>query len=243
MDMNNEKTIIEVDSIEQVVDIIKLSISKTMRDAYETLLTVEPPKEEDFASFIEYKMAYQDFMVKMVEGIKDFKQDCFKGLLSSYNNFLTNKLEMNQIRNQEYLECIERMDGAKSDIKRTAMVGVGLTLLFPKYFPIIVVVNLSRIGIDAIVKSTSNYRIYKNQILTEQMNKIQLPFYELTNQLREDYHESNKELMEIKQRALEGKNIIGQLLPLVSLERLSLPNPDDFLLENKMEKEKLLIKK
>ena len=47
-------------------------------------------------------------------------------------------------------------------------------------------------------------------------------FYEYIDILRTDYHKSNKELDELKRRAMNGENIMPELFEIVSPERVGL---------------------
>ena len=69
-------------------------------------------------------------------------------------------------------------------------------------------------------------QISKNDAAFATLTQVQIPFYEFVSLLRDDYHKSNKELKELRERASRGENIIGPILEMVRPERLSLKRYD-----------------
>ena len=61
------------------------------------------------------------------------------------------------------------------------------------------------------------------ETISTMLKDIQNRLFELMDTLRTDYHQSNKELKELQERAKKGENVMPILLEMISPERVALP--------------------
>lgn len=205
------------------VDMLKSMVSSMYVEWTDDLLETELPKEEDFASKEEYEKACKEFMVDLVDQAKEYKGDIFKGVLESYNAFLTASHSFDTEAKQRCEHAIDQIAKATSDMKRTGIMVLVLSLIFPQAIPFLILFNGPRILIDARAKKRLELSLSQTNMQKSQMDSIQDPLFWFTDSLRTDYHASNKELDELRKRALNGENVISELMEIMSPERLSLP--------------------
>ena len=221
--METNGIMIQVTSGEQIVETMKLYVGEMLSGFYDCLLELDLPKLEDFQTKEEYEEACKKMMIELVEDVTDIKEEVFKNVLNTYNDFLTGKVEFEQASNKEKQALQSSIVRMNVDMKTTGIVTLTLTLLFPGAMPILLMINIPRIGMDLLIRNKNQAKINRIEFLKKEMKKIQDPFYELTDALRSDYHKSKKELEEIKQKAIEGNNVVQDLLPIIDPERISLP--------------------
>jgi len=240
-----EKKIIIVEGGNQMVEMLKTITSAEMTGMEQLLLQVELPQREEYETEEEYKEDYKQFMLDMIDTIKDAKKGIFCNVLDAYNEFLYSKNDMDNRINTQNRESIEMMETAGRDIRNTGIATVVLSILLPSAIPIILVFSVTRASLDFLQSVFNTKRMLRNEQIREEMKNIQIPFFEFTCDLRSDYHKSNHELDALKEKALNGENIMGELIQIVSPERVSLQRVEGLnLLEmDEEEKPKQLIKK
>ncbi len=230
--------IIEVNDPNQMVDILKLQASTILSDVTEQLKADILPNREDFETEEEYEIIKRMTMMQLVDDISAVKKEVFCGILDTYNNFIT---EMNTFMSEskkQNKESLVMREYASYDMKKAGIITLGVSVIFPIAAPFLIVINLPRIGMDALLKKYHNMRLERNEALYEVFKSIQDPFYEFTNTLRSDYHASNKELKELKDKAIEGEDVLPQLIQIIEPERVGLQSTN--LLEEQEEQKKLI---
>ena len=229
--MKKQIKVIQVDSSEAIVDSMKLCVAMAMSEWEQDLLTAELPKREDYQTETEYQEEIKAYMTDAVDQIKDLKRQVFCSVLESYNEFLTAKYDQDTNIKNENSKCIEYIGDSLSDMKRAGIITLVLTLILPSALPIIIVLNGTRIGLDALTSKIMGRKIESNNQIQEEIKKIQIPFYEFTDTLRTDYHQSNHELDELREKALKGENVLGKLMEIVNPERVQLPHVEQRVIE------------
>lgn len=234
---------------DNAVDMLKSIVSSLYMEWLDDLLELELPQEVDFDSKEEYDKACKELMLDLVAQAKEYKGDIFRGVLESYNNFLTNKHtfdSQSKVSEEEALKAIAR---ATADMKGTGFLVLFLTLLFPTALPYLILFNGPRIMLDAKERKNHEATLENTKIVREQIKSIQDPLYWFTDSLRTDYHKSNQELEELRVKAENGENVIPRLMELMSPERLSLSRENvlkelEFIIPDEIkEEEKQYIKK
>ena len=233
--MEKGKKVIEVSSVEELLGVVKARTAKYLKEQEEDFLMEEPPKEEDYEDQELFQLAQKLFMVSMVDEVKKVKKNAFTTILDVYNKFLSEKRNMEEACQREEIQADGKMYQSIQTIKNTGIVSFVLSFLFPQYAPIIIAVNLPRIGKAVIDKKIAKNRLERAIQGASVMGDAQNPLFDFTCDLREDYHKSNRELEELRKRAMMGENVIKELLPIISLERLNLQNVDLSILPNTQE--------
>lgn len=210
--MSKNIPVITISKSEFIVSTLKLLISSTLMDCCEALKKVEVPEDNQVET---YK--------QLVAEMKKVREGIFIDTLNSYNDFLTQKHQLESMINDQDKKNIQDILRYQSDFKNTSIVALVLSLLFPSYFPIIMGINIPRMGVDWIGSKRRMNKIVWNHIQMEEWNSIQNPFFDLTCDLREDYHKTKDEWKKLEEKATIGENIIPELISIMSPERLSLP--------------------
>ena len=246
---DNKMPIVQIIVGASPVDMLKSMVSSLYVEWLDDLLEVEMPQESDYASKEEYEKSCKEFMADLVDQAKEYKGDIFKGVLESYNEFLTHKHAFDAEAKDKNARAEQKIASATSDMKNTGIMVLFLSLLFPQAFPIITLINGPRILLDARERKQQIANLEQIRMTAEQIKRVQDPLYWFTDSLRTDYHKSNKELEELRERALNGENVIQNLMELMSPERIGLPKDNilkelEFIFpEEGMEPGKELIKK
>ena len=236
--MEKKIEVIELKDATHMVDQLKLFVSSALEECIEELLNVEIPDESEYDSEESLKEAQKDLMVQLVEEVKYIKKDIFTNILETYNLFVQEKNRFNYEATKQEEESIKTIISANSDMRRTGLVTITLSLIFPGAIPFLLIFNIPRLGSDILSKNIHLNNIVKNNILQKEFKRIQYPFFEFTDTLRTDYHKSMKELDKLEEEAKQGKNVAIELLEILNPERLSLPEaPPLHLLEQNRSKQ------
>ena len=226
---------------EEAIQIIKLYVASVLSEYCESLENYELPKIEDYNNDVEYQEQYKKEMLEIINEVESTKKSLFISVLNSYNQFLTKKNEIERlIKNQNDIS-IQIIDNATSDLKRTGIMAIALTVLFPGLAPFIIVINIPRIGMDYSLKKNHNIRIMRNSYLEQEFKRIQIPFFDFTDILREDYHKSMKEIQLAKQKLLNGEEVIADLLKMMNPERVHLEKIDPYTFIEEMSEKEILL--
>jgi hypothetical protein len=218
------------------VELEKATVSGILGLKQEELKQKPIPKREECSSDDEYKILLTEYMLDAVKFAEQTKKEVFVQDLEKYNSFLSRKFEsdrqLEELRKQHFSE-IDRNTRRKGQILLAEVI---TTLLLPEYFPIIIGVGL----VQMISSNTSiqfHLKELKNEEQAEEMiRNIQIELADLSFKLREDYHKSKQEFGLLRQRALQGENILEDALYMISPERLSLPRVDVKIEENTNDK-------
>ena len=175
------------------LEAIKLSNALELSFYKDEVLYLDIPNREDYESLEDFNKANTQFMVNKVDEIKNIKHTTFVSTLKAYN-----------------------------DIKRAGMIAFYLSLLFPAIIPITLLASVPRVGFDLLQKRNCKRELEKIDILKKKILLNQDIFYEYIDTLRTDYHKSNKELDELRRRAINGENIMPKLLEILNPKRIGL---------------------
>lgn len=235
---------ITITLIDNPVESIKLVTSIIMSQWTSAIIEEGFPKETEFSSKEEYELALKEYMLKLVEEVKESKHEIFTSILECYNQILSKKGEVAEVFKEQEIQSQLTIERANYDMKSAGIVTIGLGLLVPNFLPIAVAINVPRVLGDIFLKKFHLQRMQNNREVSKGISSIQEPLYWFTDQLRTDYHESNKKLEELKRRALKGENVIDELLEIMNPERLHLKkmNVPHELLVNEAELQNIIEK-
>ena len=240
--MNNEIEVINLDDPSQTVDLIKMFISRALEGCEEDFLNIEVKDELDFKTEEEYKEYFKNLQLQLIEDVEEIKLSIFQTVLYSYNKFVGEKnlFELDALNAQK--ESEEMIDFTSRDIKRATITSIGISLIFPSFIPAVFIINFPRLWADFQANEFHIGRMQAYADAQEKFKELQLPFFDLMDTIRTDYHKSKKELKELRRYAIEGENIIPYLFSQIGPERLSINRYDLETLEFDIEEPKELVK-
>lgn len=220
--MEQPVKVIELTCGNDATKMLKAMVSSLYVEWLDDLMEVDLPQDVDFDSKEEYEKACKEFMIDLVDQAKEYKEDIFRNVLASYNQFLSSKHDFETYAQKQDAESIEGIEKMTLDMKSVGMVSLFLTFILPQSLPYIILLNGPRIGLDVMSRKRFEKNLEQTRIAREQMKSIQDPMFWFTDQLRTDYHKSNQEFKELRERASNGENIIEKLTEMMSPERLAL---------------------
>ena len=201
---------------------IKLSNALELSFYKDEILYLDIPNREDYESLEDFNKANTQFMVNKVDEIKNIKHTTFVNTLKVYNDILNDVYKIKRCDSEEGRLFNEMIDHSNNDIKRAGMIAFYLSLLFPAIIPITLLANVPRVVFDLLQKRNCKRELEKIDILKKKILLNQDIFYEYIDTLRTDYHKSNKELDELRRRAINGENIMPKLLGILNPKRIGL---------------------
>ena len=204
------------------LEAIKLSNALELSFYKDEVLYQDIPNREDYESLEDFNKANIQFMVNKVDEIKNIKHTTFVSTLKAYNDILNDVYKIKRCDFEEGRLFNEMIDYSNNDIKRAGMIAFYLSLLFPAIIPITLLVSVPRVGFDLLQKRNCKRELEKIDILKKKILLNQDIFYEYIDTLRTDYHKSNKELDELRRRAINGENIMPKLLEILNPKRIGL---------------------
>ena len=207
----------------EIIEELKEMLSNEMEGWKEDLLAIPMPRRENFRTEEDYNKALQFVMISSINAVQKLKRSTFKDVLETYNSFLTEKQEWNLIINKTYPNGQEMI---KTLYRRNKTMGVLMlisTLLSPSLLPIILAFYVSYLLGGKYLAGKLNDNCQNLLAAKEEINRFQRVFYDVVFDLRNDYHRSNEELDQLRERALKGENIMQELIEIINPERISLP--------------------
>ena len=231
------KQVLEIDvtTPEELIETLISSVAFSMSEWEEGLLEVEVPTREECDSDEEYKEVMVYMMTELVDEVKDRKKRLFVSNLNSYNDFLSMKNQILPAKQERAKQAEVVIGQAYKNLKRTGIISLVVTLIVPGALPIVLIIAVPLVLRDVAMKLFSDKLIRDAERLEVSVNFVQDAFYDLVNRLRDDYHQSNKELDLLRERAEKGENVIPELLEIVRPERVNLTKEQGRLIQESEE--------
>ena len=221
----------------------KIQTSGMLSMKYDEILQKPQPKKEDYATEEEYQGAVKSFMLDTLEYVSLCKKASFVLILDRYNHFLGTIHNLEEMKKKAEKDHIQEIERLSKDQSRTFFASAIASLLFPAGFPLYLTYMFAKIGYNR-VKINKQITTFANEEALYRMTKeMQNELYDFVCTLRSDYHATNHELKELKERAEKGENIMPQLLEIISPERVGLERIDPRFLMNQEEEKKQEIPK
>ena len=218
----DENKIMIVETGEELLAILQASVASYMSEMQDHILTTELPKREDFATEAEYQEMKREYMQFLVYKTELVKRDIFQDILNSYNDFLTEKNSVEIVMKKQAQQEREFKVQSSYAIKRIGIESVAISLLLPYCIPIVLIINVPRIGLNLGLRKAFEYRTKHNNELSEKLKDIQIPLFDFTCDLRSDYHKSKKELKELEAKAEAGESVVAELYEILDPSRVNL---------------------
>ena len=224
LDFPKDKPIMnsEVKDGEELVETLKSSVTLAMTDWEQRFIGITFPTREDFETEEEYKETIVYMMTELVDSVRELKGDLFRQMNDNYNEFLAVQMKTNQDAKEDIKKAYIVMEKTRKDAKSSGIITIALTLLFPGYLPIIVLVQAPRFAYYLTMNLYSKHKVRNDEEIMENLRTIQIPYFDFICDMRSDYHKSNQELDELMKRAQQGEDVTNELLEMIKPERLSL---------------------
>lgn len=233
----NQVQVIEVNDPSQITEVLKIEISKVLSESSKELIE-SLPKREDYNTESEYDLIKRMAMIEIVDKTKELKHEIFKEILDNYNTLLGEIIKFKNISEIEN-KNLELMDEYLDQrAKRTLIISLGISLLFPSIIPIVILVDIPQIGSNRLLKKHCKTKLENNKTIKNTMEQVRSPLYELTDTLRTDYHRSNEELKELEHKAIIGEDISENIKEILNPERIGLKRIENPIKEKTLIKEK-----
>lgn len=211
----------ELEEPKEIIEIIKMQLSMILTNVYHELedyLLEFENIDDTFQLDIIKRMT----MLKLLEEVEEIKHDLFIETLETYNRLIG---EINLFKSrykQENNESKKMIEIVNSSMKRTTIISIGVSVLAPSLIPLVLVIDIPKLVLDSIVKKYHRDNIDINLLTRDLYDTVQRPLYDLVCNLRSDYHKSKVEFKELEEKAIDGENIIEDLMILSNPERVGL---------------------
>ncbi len=209
--MTSDLQIADKETLEDMINTLKYTLSIVMTDAY-CLLIMASMEERS----IEYNL-------QLINEIESLKKEVFELVLCSFNNFIKDKNLISARASKEISIRKDIIEQMEQNIKKTNIISVGSLLLLPMLSLFIIPLGALKIELDKFRKNESEEIMEITESIKNDYETAHIAFYQLTDSLRTDYLQSKRKLEELRQKALEGQEIIDDLIQLVNPESINLP--------------------
>lgn len=211
-------------------DYLKVTSNLILSYAYDAVSKYPEPNRDEYDTEEEYKKAYSDYLMYLVEYVKKIKFDIFSDVLDTYNETLTVERRIEDSVNS----LSNRLNGdiayCNKNIRHGIISTVICSLLFPNMMPVFLGLGGARFIIN-------RSRIKRCMTITQEQKAMFQQFHDDKEQiflfqdsLRTDYHSRKGELEELKRMVLEGK--VNKDNKEVFIERLKqLINPESYQMD------------
>ena len=207
--MNCEEAVLDLRDTETIIKNLKQNII--------ILLT-----EEHYGIMFDYESKTPEEQLQEIEYIKMIKDSIMQDVTNYYNNFLDKKFTWGKILKEEQDKRKLVGEATDFDMKKTGIITAASSIIVPPLAPLALAIGLPIIGLDSRLKKTSEQVSEISGMILEEYEKTAQRFYDFICDIREDFHKSNTELDELKNRALTGEDITGDLLRITNPERVGL---------------------
>ena len=222
-----EKVKVQVVLPEDYAKALRLDAAKFLTSKYDELLQKKIPVREDYATDEEFKKAQQNFMLESIEFVSVNKHAAFSLTLNQYNELLVLLNEYEDKKKGHDKTHIAEMENCYKRNRRTFIATIAATLIYPVGLPAYLVIGAARNGMN---NMQANYH-RRSMIAEDGICQVLVDFrnnmFDLTDIMRTDFHQSKRELEELRERAKKGENIMPILLEMISPEKLSLPRVEE----------------
>ena len=214
---------------------LRMDAAIFLTEKYDELLQKEIPKREDYASAEEWQEAKKRFMLESVDFVETNKKAAFVLTLDQYNEFLRFLNQYNEDKNKNNQRHTEEIEKCYKRNRRTLFATIAATLIYPAGFPAYLIIGATQNGWNSLEAERHRRAIIAEEGIYTVVKDFQNRMFDLTDIMRTDYHQSKKEIEDLKERAKKGENVMPILLQMISPEKLSLPRVEQQEIEKKKE--------
>ena len=216
-------SIIAIEEFGEVVDLIRQATIDSVEACRDIVLSFDKDLYSEYL-IKEYGDIEIGRNVMLLETIEVAKKTIFQNVLESYNNYLREGVDIKSSLKKIVSYNEANIKRANHDIVATTIVVTATVILLPGIAPIVIGISIPKYGLDILAKKGNLKQMAEIKQFIEEYDSIRPEFFELTDTLRTDYHRTNKKIKELKERALAGENVIEDVMSLLDLETIGLPN-------------------
>lgn len=221
---------------------LKVTSNIILSYAYDAVNKYPEPNREDYETEEEYKKAYNDYLMYLVDYVNKIKHNVFSDVLDTYNDTLSFESEMK--RNIEALN--NKLNGEMAycdkNIRQAIISTVICSLLFPiKMIPIFIGLGGARYLLNNSRKKRCMIVSQEQKAMLKQFTSDKEDIYQFQDSLRTDYHSKKEEFEKLRRMVLEGKvnkdnkqSFIDKLRELINPESYDFEKLDEDFYENRV---------
>ena len=185
---------------------LKVMSNIVLSYAYDAIEKYPEPNREDYDSLEEYKKAYSDYLMFLVEYVNKIKHSVFSDVLDTYNNTIIFEGEMK--RSIDALN--EKLNSDIAYCNRNIRHGLISTVICSLLFPVNMIPVFLGLGGARYLLNKSRIKrcmtiSQEQKAMLKQFNDDKEEIYKFQDSLRTDYHSKKSELEELKRMVLDGK--------------------------------------
>lgn len=212
-------------------DYLKATSNLILSYAYDSISKYPEPNREDYQTEEEYKKAYNDYLMFLVDYVSKIKHDIFSDVLDTYNETISvegrikdSVDKLNNRLNGDIAYCDRNM--------RHAIISTVIcSLICPAYMiPIFLGLGGVRFMLNRSRKKRCLTLSQQQKFNLQQFHEDKEAIYQFQDSLRTDYHSRKGELEELKRMVLEGKINSDNKQSFMSKLR-ELINPESYQME------------
>ncbi len=220
---------------------LKVTSNIILSYAYDAVDKYPEPKKEDYESEEEYKKAFNEYLLFLVDYVSKIKHTVFSDILDTYNDSITIERRLEDAVKAGTSRANLDIASSNSDIRRAIIVAVICCLISPSMAPFFIGLNGVRIILDKSIirKRTTVSEQQKTRL--KQFSTLKEDIYQFQDSLRTDYHSRKGELEELKNMILSGKvnkdnkqTFMDRLRSLISPESYEMEKLDEDYYENRI---------
>lgn len=220
---------------------LKLTSNVILSYAYDALSKYPEPNRDEYDNDEDYKRAFNEYLMRLVEYVSKIKFNVFSDVLDFYNESISIE---NRIRDsvEKFAEQASKdITYYNGSIRRGFISAFICSLLFPNMMPVFVGLCGARYFINnSIIKRKMTVTAAQMEAL-RQFREDKENIFVFQDSLRTDYHKRKGELEELKRMILSGKvnkdnkeSFLEKLKQLINPETYSLEKLDEDFYENRI---------
>ena len=197
---------------EHTTNLIRMEVNQIMLEAIKEIKNKPLPKPSEFTTKEEYQRAWNQYQHQVIQYVKNIKTNIFHQALANYDGVTDDKKEIDELTRKQRMitESITTINDSR--VKREVIKIAALSLLFPQYAPVFIMLDMPVILYYLHEKEYSNQSLQNYIETRELVHKSQDSLYEIINIIREDYHSTLSQLHELGMKVENGEPIIEEAI-------------------------------
>ncbi|MBQ8535685.1 MAG: hypothetical protein IJ463_08385 [Bacilli bacterium] len=185
---------------------LKIMSNIVLSYAYDAVEKYPEPKREDYQTEEEFKKAYNDYLMLLVEYVSKIKHDVFSDVLDTYNDTISFEIKM-----KDSIDKLNnRINGDIAYCNRNIRHGIISTVICSLLFPVnMIPVFLGLGGARYLLNKAKIKRCMtvsqEQKAMLQQFHEDKEAIYQFQDSLRTDYHSRKGELETLRRMVLDGK--------------------------------------
>lgn len=214
---------------------LKVMSNIVLSYAYDAVEKYPEPKREDYQTEEEFKKAYNDYLMFLVEYVSKIKHDVFSDVLDTYNDTISFESRMKDSVDK----LNNRINGDIAYCNRNIRHGIISTVICSLLFPANMIPVFLGLGGARYLLNKSRIKrcmavSQEQKAMLKQFHDDKEAIYQFQDTLRTDYHSRKGELETLRRMVLEGKvnsdnkqNFMAKLRELISPESYQMEKFDE----------------